>query len=76
MIVKVQISQFDSEGRTMMLIYDNSRKVSFEGEATPDVLKMMDGLPKKFFEARLISDPKKKGAKLIKLEKETKMKSW
>ncbi len=62
MIVKVQISQFSSDGTVNMLIYDESRKHRFEGEATQEVLNIMDGQSKQYFQAKLLPDLNKKGA--------------
>lgn len=76
MIVKVQISQFDSEGRTMMLVYDKKREYEFEGEATKEVIKKMGKEPKKFFNAELIPDPNKKDAKRIVILNEAKWQNW
>jgi len=53
MIVKVQISQFDSEGRTRMLVYDKTRKHMMEREADTCILKKMGDDPKKFFHAEV-----------------------
>lgn len=52
MIVKVQLSQHSSVG-SRVLIYDKRRTVQYEGPATPDVVELMDGAPKKFFHAEL-----------------------
>jgi hypothetical protein len=58
MIVKVQLSQFDSQGRTMMLVYNEDRSIMYEDEATKPIIDAMSGEPKKFFHAELIPDPK------------------
>jgi hypothetical protein len=76
MIVKVQISQFTSDGVKTMLVYDKSRKHEFEDVATKEVLEIMKGRPKLFFEAELVDDPQKKGAKRINITKETKWQNW
>jgi hypothetical protein len=57
MIVKVQISQFDSEGGKRMLIYNQDRDIMYETDATEDVVKAMGNEPKKYFHAKLIPDP-------------------
>lgn len=76
MIVKVQISQFSSDGQKRMLVYDRKRKYEFEDVVTPEILGIMNGRPKLFFEAELIDDPKKKKAKRINLTKEAKWQNW
>lgn len=78
MIVKVQISQFDSEGRCMMLVYDKSREVYYEDEATKDVLNKMDGKSKKFFEAEVIPHPINwaKGENIIQIGEEAEWQKW
>jgi hypothetical protein len=52
MIVKIQISQFNSEWKTMMLIYNEDRSLRCEGEATEDILTIMQGEAKRFFYAK------------------------
>lgn len=53
MIVKVQISQFSSDGVSRMLVYNESRTVKYEGEVTKEVLLKMKGLPKQFFHSEI-----------------------
>lgn len=76
MIIKVQIRQFDSKDRTMMLAYNEDRSIEFEGEATKDVIKKMKNEPKKFFHADTIPDPNKKNAKRIVILNEAKWQNW
>jgi hypothetical protein len=57
MIVKIQISQFDSEGRKRMLIYDRGRRYVCENDASPQVLKLMGDDHKKFFHAEASPPP-------------------
>jgi hypothetical protein len=56
MIVKVQISQFDSEGETRTLIYNKSRNIEYEGPATDEVIKLMRGNEKLFFHANEVQE--------------------
>lgn len=58
MIIKIQISQFDSEGRSIMLVYNKDRSVMYEEEATKDILTVMQGEPKRFFNAKVITNKK------------------
>ena len=51
MIVKVQLSQFDSRGEKRLLVYNKSRTVQYEGEATPEIIAEMGDEQKKFFRA-------------------------
>lgn len=53
MIVKVQISQFSSDGKTRMLVYNEDRTVKYEGEATAEIITKMKGLPKQFFHSEI-----------------------
>lgn len=76
MIVKVQISQSSSDSQKHMLVYDRKRKYLYEEVASAEILAIMNGRPKVFFEAGLIDDPKKKGAKQIALIEETKWQNW
>lgn len=78
MIVKVQISQFDSEGRKMMLMYDKNRKHTLEMEAPDEFIKLMGDEPKKFFHAKLVPDdrPGYEGAHLIDIGEEAPFQSW
>ena len=69
MIVKVQISQFNSQGITSMYIYNEDRSVEYEGEATEDILTIMNGSPKGFFKATLTKDKKGKGQRIKIIEK-------
>lgn len=54
MIVKVQISEFSSDGVQKFLAYDRGRKNVFQGETTPDLLQKMEGQNKAFFRAKII----------------------
>lgn len=77
MIVKVQISQFSTDGGTHMLIYNKSRTVRYEDVATDEVLKAMDGSLKEFFKAKLIADPNgTPEQKRIQLIKKAEFQTW
>lgn len=53
MIVKVQISQFSSDGKLHVLIYNKDQSVLYEAEATKAIAKLMGDRPKAFFHAIL-----------------------
>lgn len=53
MIIKLQISQFCSEGSASMLAYNESREYTYQSKASEEVLKLMRGRPKAFFYATL-----------------------
>lgn len=53
MIVKVQLSLFDSHGRSRVLIYDRARTIEWQGDATPELVRLMGGRQKAFFEASI-----------------------
>ena len=76
MIVKVQMSQFTSDRVKHMLIYDKTRQHTYEGIASKDVIAVMGNDPKAFFEAELVDDPNKQGAKRFKLIKRVKWQDW
>ena len=78
MIVKVQISQFGSEGRKMALIYDQTRKHRLEIEADEKLLKLMGDSPKKYFHATIEPHPKNwlQGEKVFELGKEASWQNW
>lgn len=75
MIVKVQLSQFDSEGRKMMLIYNEDRSVRYEEEATKDILTVMQGEQKRFFHAKIVTK-KKPPSRTVQLEEVAAWQSW
>jgi len=52
MIVKVQTNLNPPSGERV-LIYNESRTVFWEGDATPELRKKLRGRPKAFFSARL-----------------------
>lgn len=78
MIVKVQISVGSSDGKKHMLIYNKDKSVMYEDEATDQVLKLMNGRPKLFFEAEVIPHPQNwlKGEKVVNIIKETEWQKW
>lgn len=51
MIVKVQVSQFSSDGVTRCLIYNADRSFTYEGGLNQDMVDVMAGRPKAYFEA-------------------------
>lgn len=59
MIVKVQTSLSTTHPTPRVLIYNEHRDWMYEGEATPEVMKLMKGDLKAFFHAM----PVKKGRK-------------
>jgi hypothetical protein len=54
-IVKVQVSQFDSDGRKRILIYDRDRKFKVQTDYVEGgfIEKKMGDRPKAFFHAKL-----------------------
>lgn len=55
MIIKVQISEFSSNGKSMMLIYNKDRSIRYEEKATKDILTIMQNEQKRFFYAKIIT---------------------
>lgn len=56
MIVKIQSSQFSSDGIGRCLIYDRSRRVYYETDKRDEVeplMKVLKGRPKAYFNAEL-----------------------
>lgn len=71
MIVKVQLSIYDSSSLARkVLVYDEKRTFSFEGECPPDILMLMGQRPKAFFHATIDSQ------KRISLGQEAGWQSW
>lgn len=59
MIVKVQLSKlgiFKSSKKRRVLIYNKNRNITYEADATPGILILMDGADKAYFEAVLTKD--------------------
>lgn len=52
-IVKIQTSQFSSGPGRSMLIYDQSRQFYVQLPLTTEVLGLMKGRPKAYFEAKI-----------------------
>lgn len=69
-IVKVQISLATSTDKQQVLVYNRKRNVLYQGDASQEIIKAMDGEPKKFFHANC---PK---GKMIELLEETPYKNW
>ena len=55
-IVKVQLSLRTSELCQQVLIYPRSRKDAYQGDATPEIVEMMNGELKAFFYAKIKRD--------------------
>lgn len=58
MIVKVQISQATSAPKAQVLVYNKERTLSYQGDATEEILDLMDGRPKAFFHAAILLNGK------------------
>ncbi len=56
-IVKVQLSLATSHDKQQVLVYDEDHKNSYEGDASPEIIKAMDGEVKKFFYAIFPTKP-------------------
>lgn len=62
-IIKVQLSIATNAGSRQMLIYDQHRKHFYEGDATPEIIEMLQPangeyhFMKAYFHADLIPDP-------------------
>ena len=54
MIVKVQLSQHTTAGTRQVLVYDQSRRFTYEGDAPADVVDRMHGRDRAFFEAAIL----------------------
>lgn len=75
MIVKVQLSQFDSEGRSMMLIYNEDRTIRYEEQATKEIVTLMQGEQKRFFHAKVVTK-KKPFSRTIQIEEVAPWQTW
>jgi hypothetical protein len=53
-IVKVQVSL--TTNATVVLIYNEDRSVTYQGDVTPDILDVMGGEPKRYFFAVMNDD--------------------
>lgn len=53
MIVKVQLSLATSHNKRQVMIYDQSQRHCYQGDASVDVIAVMCGRPKVFFNATL-----------------------
>ena len=53
MIVKVQMSQFSSDGVPRVLIYNESKSFTYEGGVNVDMVETMAGRSKAYFEAEM-----------------------
>jgi len=53
MIVKMQLSTATTAGKQQVLVYDQTRKYSFESDVTEDVKELMKGRLKVYFAARM-----------------------
>lgn len=75
MIVKVQLSQFDSEGRSMMLVYNQDKSVRYEEEATREIIAVMQNEQKRFFHAKIVTK-KKPPSRTIQIEGVAPWQTW
>lgn len=71
MIVKVQLhleTNIIPTPKRLVLIYNQRRTIFFEDEASEEIISIMDGSPKKYFESKTELDGfgRIKGVKLIK----------
>lgn len=53
MIVKVQLSLATSANVQQVLVYSEDRKISWEGDASREIIRRMKGEPKAFFYAHI-----------------------
>ena len=56
MIVKVQVSLFTTEAARQVLIYNEDRSITYQGDVTPEILDVMDGERKRYFFAVMNDD--------------------
>lgn len=75
MIVKVQLSQFDSEGRKMMLVYNQDKSIRYEEQATDDIITVMQNGHKRFFHAKIVTK-KKPPSRTIQIEGVAPWQTW
>ena len=54
MIVKVQLSLASSDGKTDVLVYNQDRSIQYMGAAWPELVEMMGGEHRAFFNAGLV----------------------
>lgn len=54
MIVKIQVSLTTTRRSQTYLVYNEDRSVMHEGEATPEILNLMAGRPKAYFNAEIV----------------------
>jgi hypothetical protein len=71
MIVKVQVSLATTEPKRRVLVYNRSRSVQWEDEASADILKVMNGKAKAFFHATV-----SKKTKRLEIGAETDWQDW
>ena len=71
MIVKIQISLMTTEKQKTMLIYNRSRSVLYQAPADKDVLEIMKGRPKAYFNAII-----NKATKFIEIQNEVNDQLW
>ena len=64
MIVKVQVSLASSDNVTRVLIYNQSRTFEYVGGLNQDMVDVMAGRPKAFFEASMGGDGLSIGAEV------------
>jgi hypothetical protein len=54
MIIKVQRSQFSSDGQDMLLVYDRSRRLKGQFPTPPEIAELMGDRPKIFVHAEVV----------------------
>ena len=53
MIVKVQISLVTTKEKRQVLVYNKDRSITYEADATDDVIALVGDFPKAYFKAHL-----------------------
>lgn len=77
---KAQASLYDSDGKTVLLIYNEDRSFEFQCDGPTvglEVMKMMAGRPKVFFNAELIDlEPGTDLGKYLRVDGEAEWQQW
>jgi hypothetical protein len=68
-VVKVQLSLSTDEPKQQVLIYDRDNKYYYQGDASPEIIEVMDGRDKAFFMACI------KGNDMV-IDQEVKGREW
>jgi hypothetical protein len=69
MIFKLQISLNSNDDKTHMLIYNKDKGIMFETIASKEVIKLMNGRSKIYFEGKVINSK-------IEIHKEIEFQNW